>query len=65
MKGAAGTQIHYGDARLCVPLLVAGVQPRAGGGGGGAGYDTWRLPAAEAATSNWRNIRFCEGDRRA
>ena len=33
MNGAAGTQIQYGDARRCGPLLVAGVQPRAGGCG--------------------------------
>ena len=33
MNVAAGTQIHYRDARLCVPLLVAGVQRQARGCG--------------------------------
>lgn len=30
MNGAAGTQVQYGDARFCAPLLVTGAQPRAG-----------------------------------
>lgn len=30
MNGAAGTQVQYGDARFCAPLLIAGAQPRAG-----------------------------------